>query len=57
MADEMEVVEEQLAAAPSKGILGDVPTVAALSTPWVEKYRPETLGDVIAHTDIVTTCE
>ena len=28
---------------------------ATLSTPWVEKYRPESLCDVIAHTDIVTT--
>ena len=53
----MEIVEEHVAAAPSKGGAGDVPAVAALSTPWVEKYRPETLGDVIAHTDIVSTCE
>ena len=54
VADEMEVVEEHGAAA-SKG--GETPAVAALATPWVEKYRPETLGDVIAHTDIVSTRE
>eukprot|EP00802_Teleaulax_amphioxeia_P001700 Tamp_01702.p3 GENE.Tamp_01702~~Tamp_01702.p3 ORF type:complete len:389 (+),score=96.54 Tamp_01702:3845-5011(+) len=54
VADEMEVVEEHGAAA-SKG--GETPAVAALATPWVEKYRPETLGDVIAHTDIVSTLD
>ena len=52
--DEMEMVEEQAPAAPSKG---DVQAVAALSTPWVEKYRPESLGDVIAHADIVSTLD
>lgn len=57
MADEMEVVEEHDAAGPSKGGDGFMAPVAGLSTPWVEKYRPETLGDVIAHTDIVSTCE
>jgi hypothetical protein len=54
MADEMEVVEEHVSAV-AKGDAGDAPAVAALATPWVEKYRPETLGDVIAHTDIVST--
>ena len=57
MADEMEVVEEHAAAGPSKGGDSFMAPVAGLSTPWVEKYRPETLGDVIAHTDIVSTCE
>ena len=57
MADDMEIVEEQHAPAPSKEAVEDVPAVAALSTPWVEKYRPETLDDVIAHTDIVSTRE
>jgi hypothetical protein len=52
MAD-VEMLTEQPAAA--KGQVGDLPAVAKLSTPWVEKYRPETLGDVIAHTDIVST--
>jgi replication factor C subunit 3/5 len=56
MADEMEVVEEHVSAV-AKGDAGDAPAVAALATPWVEKYRPETLGDVIAHTDIVSTRE
>ena len=25
------------------------------SAPWVEKYRPETLDDVAAHKEIITT--
>ena len=25
--------------------------------PWVEKYRPKTLDDVAAHTDIIDTSE
>jgi hypothetical protein len=24
--------------------------------PWVEKYRPTALDDVVHHTDIITTC-
>jgi len=56
MADEMEVVVEHVSAV-AKGDAGDAPALAALATPWVEKYRPETLSDVIAHTDIVSTRE
>ena len=29
--------------------------VAAMTSPWIEKYRPETLKDLIAHQDIVET--
>jgi hypothetical protein len=29
--------------------------VAAMTSPWIEKYRPETLQDLIAHQDIVDT--
>ena len=29
--------------------------VAAMTSPWIEKYRPETLKDLIAHQDIVDT--
>jgi replication factor C subunit 3/5 len=25
--------------------------------PWVEKYRPKTLGDLISHDDIINTCK
>ena len=31
--------------------------VAAMTSPWIEKYRPETLQDLIAHQDIVETGE
>jgi hypothetical protein len=31
--------------------------VAAMTSPWIEKYRPDTLKDLIAHQDIVETGE
>lgn len=31
--------------------------VAAMTSPWIEKYRPDTLQDLIAHQDIVETGE
>ena len=30
-------------------------TPASKATPWVEKYRPQSLADVAAHRDIVDT--
>jgi hypothetical protein len=35
----------------------EVQAIAAMTSPWVEKYRPESLSDVIAHHDIVATRE
>lgn len=35
----------------------EVQAIAVMTSPWVEKYRPESLSDVIAHHDIVATCE
>lgn len=35
----------------------EVQAIAVMTSPWVEKYRPESLADVIAHHDIVATCE
>mmetsp|Transcript_28735 Transcript_28735/g.71204 ORF Transcript_28735/g.71204 Transcript_28735/m.71204 type:complete len:350 (+) Transcript_28735:227-1276(+) len=29
--------------------------ISALTSPWIEKYRPETLADIIAHQDIMAT--
>ena len=29
--------------------------VAQDTLPWVEKYRPRTLGDLISHDDIIST--
>jgi hypothetical protein len=31
--------------------------IAAMTSPWIEKYRPDTLQDLIAHQDIVETGE
>jgi hypothetical protein len=31
--------------------------IAAMTSPWIEKYRPESLSDIIAHQDILGTCE
>jgi len=31
--------------------------IAAMTSPWIEKYRPESLSDIIAHQDIMGTCE
>ena len=30
-------------------------SVAAMTSPWIEKYRPDSLNDLIAHQDIVET--
>ena len=30
---------------------------AESNLPWVEKYRPETLGDLISHEAILDTCK
>jgi replication factor C subunit 3/5 len=32
-----------------------LPASAVKSSPWVEKYRPQSLADVAAHRDIVDT--
>jgi hypothetical protein len=34
---------------------GPLPASAVKSSPWVEKYRPQSLADVAAHRDIVDT--
>lgn len=36
-------------------ILEDPPSGQVKATPWVEKYRPQSLADVAAHRDIVDT--
>ena len=33
------------------------PSVDGRSAPWVEKYRPKSLDDVAAHTEIIDTSE
>ncbi|CAL0327634.1 unnamed protein product [Lupinus luteus] len=42
----------------SKGktvLIASNPPSAAKAIPWVEKYRPQSLNDVVAHRDIVDT--
>ena len=34
----------------------DIKEVNNQSIPWVEKYRPQTLSDLISHDDIISTC-
>ncbi|KAJ7623161.1 P-loop containing nucleoside triphosphate hydrolase protein [Roridomyces roridus] len=53
--DEMPDVEQIPAAAKGKGKV--VEPVEADNLPWVEKYRPVTLDDVVSHKDITTTIE
>ncbi|KAM0912263.1 hypothetical protein ACQ4PT_012949 [Festuca glaucescens] len=36
---------------------GPLPASAVKSSPWVEKYRPQSLADVAAHRDIVDTID
>uniref|UniRef100_A0A7S1GSB5 AAA+ ATPase domain-containing protein n=1 Tax=Hemiselmis andersenii TaxID=464988 RepID=A0A7S1GSB5_HEMAN len=31
--------------------------IAAMTSPWIEKYRPESLKDIIAHQDIMATLD
>ncbi|XXG60676.1 hypothetical protein AAC387_Pa04g2520 [Persea americana] len=38
-------------------ILEDPPSGQVKATPWVEKYRPQSLADVAAHRDIVDTID
>ncbi|KAM7253127.1 hypothetical protein ACFE04_025745 [Oxalis oulophora] len=44
-------------AKPNKDKNVAVSTTNAKSTPWVEKYRPQSLADVAAHRDIVDTID
>lgn len=46
MSDAMDVVEPTVAPSSSSG-------KDKSSLPWVEKYRPSTLSDLIAHEDII----
>jgi hypothetical protein len=43
------------AAAPAFKGKAPLPASAVKSSPWVEKYRPQSLADVAAHRDIVDT--
>jgi hypothetical protein len=45
MADRMEVEEKE------KG------EEVASQLPWIEKYRPKSLGELIAHDEIINICE
>merc|ERR1712137_850088 len=40
---------------PLIGMSQDAQSAAGQNLPWVEKYRPEGLQDVIAHEDIIST--
>ena len=51
-------VDENLPRKPSnkgKDVAGFVAPPQSKTTPWVEKYRPQSLDDVAAHRDIVDT--
>lgn len=51
-------VDENLPRKPSnkgKDVSGFVAPPQSKTTPWVEKYRPQSLDDVAAHRDIVDT--
>ena len=50
MADSMDVEAPAAAAANSM-------SSAAPSLPWVEKYRPTELGDLVSHTEIISTLQ
>lgn len=52
--------EEVVAPKPDKGktkeiVVGSNKVLDMSSLPWVEKYRPATLDDVVAHQDIIAT--
>ena len=51
---DVEVMEEEVPSIPGNA---GIDPVVALECPWIEKYRPETLNDVVAHKDILTTCD
>jgi len=38
-----------------KDVVGFGPPPQSKATPWVEKYRPQSLDDVAAHRDIIDT--
>ncbi|EKX36580.1 replication factor C subunit 4 [Guillardia theta CCMP2712] len=47
-------MEEEVPSIPGNA---GIDPVVALECPWIEKYRPETLNDVVAHKDILTTLD
>lgn len=40
----------------SMDVVQEKSVVAVSDLPWVEKYRPSTLDDLIAHEDIISIC-
>jgi replication factor C subunit 3/5 len=55
MTDSGDMMEVEAPAKPVAPPMNGPGSIAQLTSPWVEKYRPESLGDVIAHHDIVAT--
>lgn len=53
-----EVVEMEVeGAVPETNTRESNRAISAMTSPWIEKYRPESLSDIIAHQDIMSTCE
>lgn len=55
MADMMVMEEDPSVRAPRTA--EEKKAIAAMTSPWIEKYRPDSLKDIIAHQDIMTTRE
>ncbi|KAI8595450.1 P-loop containing nucleoside triphosphate hydrolase protein [Dissophora ornata] len=57
MADANDAFESFPSSAKSKGKHVDTPNTVDDTLPWVEKYRPVTLDDLVSHEDITSTIE
>jgi hypothetical protein len=52
-----EIMEDAAPAAQPASSREESRAIAMMTSPWIEKYRPDSLSDIIAHQDIMTTCE
>lgn len=57
MSPSIDVPMADMPVAPSKGKARELDALALDALPWVEKYRPVTMDDVVSHGDILKTSE
>jgi replication-associated recombination protein RarA len=50
-----EIMEDAVPAAQPASSREEHRAIAMMTSPWIEKYRPDSLADIIAHQDIMTT--
>ena len=50
LEEDMEVIDDQPSSSTSSSLVVN-------NLPWIEKYRPKSLSELIAHEDIINICK